>query len=332
MGTRSALRRSRRRRRAPAGPPWPSGHEPRVALLAGPAGAEALILQTIEETRAAGGTGLALAHGRRPSRRLHGTRPLRSTASRRQKTATSWPSRIGTDPDPKLPDLPGPHDVSPRSSGDRDELRLANGVEAGVFPASTWGEADTRAYLPGSRNSTSAGRGARTRTGVACTLRYLARVRSRARRRTGDRGYRGRGGGPARRSGCGGAGTLPGHRRPGRLPRPRGWRDAATPSPSAPRWPSPRPTPPHPPPSSEKPASTPSPGRQRTPLRPRDLHPGQHIKVAPGRHPYHYKPVLVLYVRWEKLSRFGLDSTSCAGRLAIEDMSCVGTHTAKFFA
>ena len=90
-------------------------------------------------------------------------------------------------------------------------LRLANVVEAGVFPASTWGEADTRAYVRGLSELDARRQGRPGEDGVARALRYLALVRSR----------RGEGQEIAGTAGAEvagetvrlwGAGTLPGHR------------------------------------------------------------------------------------------------------------------------
>ena len=86
---------------------------------------------------------------------------------------------LGMDPEPNLPDLRVPHDVSTRLVRDRDDLRLANVVEAGVFPASTWGEADRRAYLRGPSELDARRQGCPGADGVACALWHLPPVRSR---------------------------------------------------------------------------------------------------------------------------------------------------------
>ena len=156
-------------------------------------GAEDLILQTIEQTRAAGWTGLVRHKGNAISP------PLMDDALTQQGfEKTEGPDilvfELGTDPDPKLPDLPVPHNDSTWRVRDRDDrLRLANVVEAGVFSASTWSEADTRGLRA---------RALRTRRPPTGTPeRGRRRVRPLAsaprpeppRRRTADRGCRWRG-------------------------------------------------------------------------------------------------------------------------------------------
>jgi hypothetical protein len=142
------------------------------------AGAEALILHTIEETRAVGGTGLVWHTGDAVSPPFMDD-ALAEHGFEKTEDLDVLAFELGTDPDPKLPDLPVPHDVSTRLVRDRDDLRLANVVEASVFPASTWGEADTRAYLSGLSELDARRQGCPGADGVACALRYLALVRSR---------------------------------------------------------------------------------------------------------------------------------------------------------
>lgn len=142
------------------------------------AGAEALILHTIEETRAAGGTGLIWHTGDAVSPPFMDD-ALAEHGFEKTEDLDVLAFELGMDPDPKLPDLPVPHDVSTRLVRDRDDLRLANVVEAGVFPASNWGEADTRAYMHGLSELDVRRQGRPGEDGVACAIRYLALVRSR---------------------------------------------------------------------------------------------------------------------------------------------------------
>ena len=142
------------------------------------AGAEALILQTIEETRAAGGTGLVWHTGDAVSPPFMDD-ALAEHGLEKTEDLGVLAFELGTDPEPKLPDLPVPHDASTRLVRDRNDLRLANVVEAGVFPASTWREANKRAYLRGLSELDARGQGRPGADGVACALRYLAFVRSR---------------------------------------------------------------------------------------------------------------------------------------------------------
>jgi GNAT superfamily N-acetyltransferase len=177
------------------------------------AGAEALILQTIEETRAAGGTGLVWHTGDAVSPPFMDD-ALTQQGFEKTEDLEVLAFELGTGQEPNLPDLRVPHDVSTRLVRDRDDLRLANVVEAGVFPASTWGEADTRAYLHGLSELDARRQGRPGAEGVACALRYLALVRS---RRGGGQEIAGTAG--AELAGetvrLWGAGTLPGHRRRG---------------------------------------------------------------------------------------------------------------------
>ena len=108
------------------------------------AGAEALILQTIEEARAAGGTGRVWYTSDAISPPFMDD-TLAQHGYEKTEDLDILAFELGTGPEPHLPDLRVPHDVSPRLVWDEDDLRLANVVGAGVFPASTWGEADTRA-------------------------------------------------------------------------------------------------------------------------------------------------------------------------------------------
>jgi GNAT superfamily N-acetyltransferase len=177
------------------------------------AGAEVLILQTIEQTRAAGGTGLVWHAGDAVSPPFRDD-ALAEHGFEKTEDLDVLAFELGTDPDPKLHDLPVPHDVSTPLVRDGDDLRLANVVEAGVFPASTWGEADRRAYLRGLSELDARRQGCPGADGVACALRYLALVRSRR-----GEGQEIAGTAGAEVSGetvrLWGAGTLPEHRRRG---------------------------------------------------------------------------------------------------------------------
>ncbi len=106
-------------------------------------GAEALILQTIDEARAAGGTRLVWHTGDAvfppfmddllPQNGFEKTEDLDVLAF-----------ELGTDPEPRLPGLRVPAGVRTQLVNDEADLRRANAVEAAVFPASTWDESDTR--------------------------------------------------------------------------------------------------------------------------------------------------------------------------------------------
>jgi hypothetical protein len=150
----------------------------------------------IEETCATGGTGLVWHAGDAISPPF-----MDDVLTQQGFEKTEDPDldvlafELGTDPAPKLPDLRVPNDVSTRPVRGEKDLRLVNVVEAGVIPASTWGEADTRLHAPtcaGSRNSTtpaeaSGSRGRRVRPPVSGPRSEPPR------RRTGGRGYRERG-------------------------------------------------------------------------------------------------------------------------------------------
>ena len=95
MGTRSALRRSRRRRRAPAGPSTgPAGHEPRVALLAGPGGGGSPDPADHRRNARRRRDRPRLAHGRRRLSAVHGRRPcaarLREDGRPRRPGLRAW--------------------------------------------------------------------------------------------------------------------------------------------------------------------------------------------------------------------------------------------------
>jgi GNAT superfamily N-acetyltransferase len=173
------------------------------------AGAEALILQTIEETRATGRTRLVWHTGDAVSPPFMED-ALAQHGFEKTEDLDVLAFELGTDPEPNLPDLRVPHDVSTRLVRDEDDLLLANVVEAGVLPASTRGEADTRDYLRGLSELDARRQRRPGADGIPCALRYLALVC-------------GRGGGQEIAGTAGaelagetvrlwGAGTLPGHR------------------------------------------------------------------------------------------------------------------------
>ena len=78
------------------------------------AGAEALILQTIEETRAAGGTGLVWHTGDAVSPPFMDD-ALAQRGFEKTEDLDVLAFELGADPEPNLPDLRVPHDVSPHS-------------------------------------------------------------------------------------------------------------------------------------------------------------------------------------------------------------------------
>jgi hypothetical protein len=173
------------------------------------AGAEALILQTIEETRAAGGTGLLWHTGDAISPPVMDD-ALAQHGFEKAEDLDILAFKLGAGPEPHLPDLRVLHGVSTRLIRDEDDLRLANVVEAGVFPASTRGEADTCAYLRGLSELDARRQRRPGVDGVSCAIRYLALVCSRG------EGQEIAGIAGAELAGemvrLWGAGTLPGHR------------------------------------------------------------------------------------------------------------------------
>ena len=175
-------------------------------------GAEALILRTIKETRATGGTGLVWHTGDAVSPPFMDDL-LPQLGFEKTEDLDVLAFELGADHRPKLPDLSVlvPDDLTTRLVTDRDELMLANVVEAGVFPSSTWSEAETRAYLEGIADLESSG-GERPDEGNASrVLRYLASIRN-----PGNEGWEYAATAGAEVVGetvrLWGAGTLPGHR------------------------------------------------------------------------------------------------------------------------
>jgi hypothetical protein len=136
--------------------------------------AEALILRTIEEARAAGGTRLVWHTG-------DGVAPpamdeiLPQYGFGKAEDLEVLALELGTNPQPRLPGLPVPDGVGTRLVRDGADLRLANVVEAGVFPTAAWDERDTRAYLQGlSKLEARGGRKPPAPGGDSIALRYLA--------------------------------------------------------------------------------------------------------------------------------------------------------------
>jgi hypothetical protein len=167
-----------------------------VALLDGSGGGRSLDLADhIEETRAAGGTGLVWHAGDAISPPFMDD-VLTQQGFEKTEDLDVLAFELGTDPELKLPDLRVPNDVSTRLVRGEEDLRLVKVVEAGVIPASTWGEADTRAYMRlharalGTRRPPAEASG---RRGRRVRLLVSGPRSEPPRRRTGGRGYRGRG-------------------------------------------------------------------------------------------------------------------------------------------
>ncbi len=138
--------------------------------------AEALILQTIEEARAAGGTRLVWHTGDAVSPPFMDDL-LPEHGFEKTEDLDVLAFELGTEAEPELPKLRVPAGVPIRLVKNEADLRRANAVEADVFPATTWGERDTCAYLRGILELE--GR-RRKRTGpdyLLLVLRYLASVR-----------------------------------------------------------------------------------------------------------------------------------------------------------
>ncbi len=138
-------------------------------------GAEALILRTIKEARAADSTRLVwhTADGVSPPP-MDDLLPQYGFAKTEDLDVLTF--ELGTQRDPKLPDLRVPAGVRAWLVCDEPDLHRANAVETAVFPASSWDSADTRAYLlrfsnlvPGQKLQGEA---------VSHSLRCLASVRN----------------------------------------------------------------------------------------------------------------------------------------------------------
>ncbi len=177
------------------------------------AGAEALILRTIEEACAAGATRLVWHTGDAVSPPfMDDLLPRHGFEKTEDLDVLAF--ELGTKREPKLPDLHVPADVRAWLVTEEPDLYRANAVEAAVFPTSSWDRSDTRAYLRGLSNP-SPGRESpghdRPGEAVPHVLRYLASVRN-----PEDEGWE-----DAATAGAEvadetvrlwGAGTLPGHR------------------------------------------------------------------------------------------------------------------------
>jgi len=146
--------------------------------------AEALILRTIEEARAAGGARLVWHTG-------DGVSPpfmddlLSQHGFERTEDLEVLAFELGMDPQPRLPALRVPANVRTRLVEDEADLRRANSVDASVFHGLAWDERDTRAYLEGL--SKLEGRGRRrphapedAPEDAPVVLRYLASVQENA--------------------------------------------------------------------------------------------------------------------------------------------------------
>ena len=208
MGTRPALRRSRRRRRAPAGPPRGlAGHEPRVALLAGPGGGGSPDPADHRGDARRRRDRPRLAHGRRRLSAVYGRRPCAA--------------RLREDGGPRRPGLRawrGPGSEPARSARRQHPARLGRGRppprerrRGRRLPRVDQGRSGhARLYLRGLSELDARRQRRPDADGVPCALRYLALVCS-----------RGEGQEIAGTAGAElasetvrlwGAGTLPGHR------------------------------------------------------------------------------------------------------------------------
>ncbi len=247
-----------------AGPPaGPAGHEPRVALQArwgGGEGPDPADHRTDARRRR---DRPRLACGRRRLSALHGRRPcgarLREDRRPRRPGLRAW---HGPGPETARPSRPARRQHPARPGQGRPSPReRRRGRRLSRVDLGRSGHTRLHAWALGTRRP-PAGRPGR---GRRCVRPPVSGPRPEPpRRRTGDRGYRGRGGG--RRDGCGAPERSQGTGAEAPTA-PSWWRGAATPTPSAPPSPSPRPPPPHRPPSSGTPAFTPSPANAATPSR-----------------------------------------------------------------
>ena len=138
--------------------------------------AGALVLQTIEEARAAGGTRLVWHTGDAVSPPFMDDL-LPEHGFEKTEDLDVLAFELGTDLEPRLPRLRVPTGIRTRLVRDEPSLRRANAVEAGVFPAATWNERDTHAYLRGILELEGRGRKRPGEEGAPRVLRYLASVR-----------------------------------------------------------------------------------------------------------------------------------------------------------
>lgn len=172
------------------------------------AGAEALILRTIEESRAAGATRLVWHTGDAVSPPLMDDL-LPQHGFEKTEDLDVLAFELGTPREPKLPDLRFPPGVRAWLARDEPDLNRANAVEDAVSPTSPRDTADTRAYLLGLSNLVPGQR--RPDDAVSPVLRYLASVQNPETEGWEDAATAG-----AEVAGetvrLWGAGTLPGHR------------------------------------------------------------------------------------------------------------------------
>jgi GNAT superfamily N-acetyltransferase len=170
-------------------------------------GAEALILRTIEAARAAGASRLVWHTGSVSPPPVDDLLPQHGFEKTEDLDVLAF--ELGTQREPKLPDLRVPAGVRAWLVRDEPDLQRANAVEAAVSPASSWDRADTRAYLLGLSNLVP-GQG-RQDEALSHVLRYLASVRNPENEGWEDAATAG-----AEVAGqtvrLWGAGTLPGHR------------------------------------------------------------------------------------------------------------------------
>jgi len=140
-------------------------------------GAEALILRTIEEARAAGATRLVWHTG-------HDVSPpfmddlLPQHGFEKTEDLDVLAFELSKEGEPKLPDLRVPAGVRARLVTDEAGLHRANAVEAAVFPTSSWRAADTRTYLAGIADLETHGRKRPVERNAPCVLRFLALART----------------------------------------------------------------------------------------------------------------------------------------------------------
>ena len=139
-------------------------------------GAEALILQTIEDARAAHASRLVWHTGDAVSPPFMDDL-LPRYGFEKTEDLDVLAFDLGADPEPALPSLRAPTGVFTRLVTDEADLRSANAVEAAVFPATNRDEGDTRAYLRGlSKLEGRAERGGPGPDEASLVLRYVASV------------------------------------------------------------------------------------------------------------------------------------------------------------
>ena len=143
-------------------------------------GAEALILRTIEEARAVGATRLVWHTGDAVSPPLMDDL-LPQHGFEKTEDLDVLAFELGTQREPKLPELRVPAEVRAWPVTEESDLHRANTVEVAVFSTSSWDRSDTRAYLRGLSNlDLRAGTPVQKRQDEAASqvLRYLASVRN----------------------------------------------------------------------------------------------------------------------------------------------------------